>query len=131
MNKSLVDWATVNENTPLRVVFYGRTACINEAQYEEQIQLYECKANEKSNWHIVEPINTYFDYGKSGNSIDERPCFKRLIEDAKENKFDLIVTKDISRLSRNPLDVIRYSNEFKSLGIQVYFIQEDFRKSSK
>ena len=44
----------------------------------------------------------YQDDGFSGLSM-ERPDLKKLLEDAKKGNFDVILTKDLSRLSRNYL----------------------------
>ena len=47
-------------------------------------------------------IDTYIDDGYSGTNFD-RPGVKRLIEDVKAKKINLILVKDLSRLGRNYL----------------------------
>ena len=42
----------------------------------------------------------------SGTGTKKRAAFNSMIEDAKEHKFDLILTKEISRFARNVLDSI-------------------------
>jgi DNA invertase Pin-like site-specific DNA recombinase len=44
-----------------------------------------------------------------------------MIDDAKLDKFDFIVTKEISRFSRNTLDSIRYTQELLAAGVGVLF----------
>ena len=44
-----------------------------------------------------------------------------MIDDARAHKFDLIITKSVSRFARNTLTVLQYTRELKSLGIYVYF----------
>ena len=44
-----------------------------------------------------------------------------MIEDAKRGRFDLIVTKEISRFARNTLDSLRYTRELLRCGVGVYF----------
>lgn len=44
-----------------------------------------------------------------------------MIRDAKNNKFDLIITKEISRFSRCTLDSIKYTKELLEWGVGVYF----------
>ena len=44
-----------------------------------------------------------------------------MINDAYCNKFELIITKEVSRFSRNILDTIAYTRELKALGVGVIF----------
>ena len=53
-------------------------------------------------------ISGYIDEGLSGISTKRRENFNRMIDDAEEGKFDLIITKGISRFVRNTLDSIRF-----------------------
>jgi len=48
-----------------------------------------------------------------------------MINDAKNNKFDLILTKEISRFSRNTLDSIKYTQELLENGVGVYFLNDN------
>ena len=63
----------------------------------------------------------YVDEGVSGTSAERRDSFQRMIRDASRNAFDLIVTKEISRFSRNTLDSIRYTRRLLRYGVGVYF----------
>lgn len=48
-----------------------------------------------------------------------------MIDDAKNKKFDLIITKEISRFARNTLDSIGYTRELKLMGIGVIFMNDN------
>ncbi len=63
---------------------------------------------EKHNWYIVDE---YVDDGYSGTNF-ERPNFKRLIEDIELGKIDIVITKDLSRLGRNYIQVGYYTEEY-------------------
>jgi len=45
-------------------------------------------------------FDTYEDDGISGSSIDARPGFKKLLEDLQNNKFEILLVNEISRISR-------------------------------
>ena len=45
-----------------------------------------------------------------------------MIEDARLGKFDMIVTKEISRFARNTIDSIKYTQLLLSYGVIVFFI---------
>lgn len=44
-----------------------------------------------------------------------------MIEDAAEDKFDLVITKEISRFARNTLDSIQFTRQLLSDGVGVFF----------
>ena len=52
---------------------------------------------------------------------DSRPEFQRLLNDCKQGKIDMIITKSISRFARNTLTVLETVRELKKLRIDVYF----------
>lgn len=61
-------------------------------------------------------IDVYIDDGYSGTNF-ERPGVKRLIEDAKAKRINLILVKDLSRFGRNYIEFGQYTDYlFPSLG---------------
>lgn len=106
---------------PLRVTFYARVSSESDEQLnslDNQITYYTNFINDKKNWTYV---SGYIDEGISGMSTEKRDNFNRMIRDAKDGKFDLIVTKEISRFARNTLDSIRYIRELLGVGVGIYF----------
>lgn len=73
-------------------------------------------------WEMYE---IYVDEGISGTNTKKRDAFNRMIADAREHKFDLIITKEISRFARNIVDSISYTRELKALGIGVMFMNDN------
>lgn len=73
------------------------------------------------------PKGVYSDEGISGTSLQHRDAFVRMIHDCKCGKIDLIVTKSVSRFSRNVLDCIGYVRELKAMQppIGVFFETEN------
>src|SRR5690554_4458839 len=57
----------------------------------------------------------YADRGLSGTSTASRKEFNRMIEAAKAGKIDLIITKSISRFSRNVVDVLQTIKTLREL----------------
>lgn len=74
---------------------------------------------------LWELYNIYVDDGITGTSTKKRVAFNQMIEDAKGGKFDLIITKEISRFARNILDSIGYTRELKNLGVGVIFLNDN------
>ncbi len=66
----------------------------------------------------------YADEGITGTSTSSRAGFLRMIDDALGGQFDLIVTKEVSRFSRNILDAIAYTRRLKAVGVGVLFLND-------
>jgi len=75
-----------------------------------------------NNWIYVDG---YIDEGITGTSDIKRNNFMKMIEDAKNGVFDLIITKEISRFSRNTLDSIKYTRELLNYGVAVLFVNDN------
>lgn len=58
-------------------------------------------------------VDIYADEGISGTSLKHRDSFNRMIADCNAGKIDMIVTKSVSRFSRNIVDCISTVNELK------------------
>lgn len=48
----------------------------------------------------------------------------RMMQDATRGKFDMIITKSISRFGRNTVDTLKYVRGIKEKGIAIYFEEE-------
>ena len=109
----------------LRVCFYARVSTDKDEQLHSlsaQISFFNDYISKVPNWEF---IGSYIDEGISGTSVNKREEFLRMIEDAKKHKFDLILTKEISRFSRSTLDSIKYTQELLTNGVGVYFLNDN------
>ena len=109
----------------LRVCFYARVSTDKDEQLHSlsaQISFFNDYISKVPNWEFV---GSYIDEGISGTQVKNREEFLRMIEDAKRHKFDLILTKEISRFSRSTLDSIKYTQELLANGVGVYFLNDN------
>ena len=112
-------------NINLRVTYYGRVSTTQDIQLSSlsnQEQYFKQMILNNKNWTYIEG---YIDEGITGTSIIKRTNFLRMMNDAKQNKFDLIITKEISRFSRNTLDSIKYTRELLNYGVAVLFLNDN------
>lgn len=112
-------------NIKLRVTNYSRVSTDHNEQkssLKHQETHFKDLIQNNPNW---EYIPSYIDEGISGTTDIKRTSFMKMIEDAKHNKFDLIITKEISRFSRNTLDSIKYTRELLSYGVAVLFLNDN------
>ncbi len=106
---------------PLRVTYYARVSSESDEQLNSlgnQISYYEDLIKRNRNWTFVPG---YIDEGLSGISTKKRENFNRMVEDAAEDKFDLVITKEISRFARNTLDSIQFTRQLLGYGVGVFF----------
>ena len=113
----------------LRVAAYCRVSTATEAQmgsYDNQVQMYMNKIANNPDWQLVD---IYADPDVSGTT-DKRPNFQRMLRDAENKAFDLLLVKSISRFARNTLITIETIRNLKSLGIGCFFEKENIDTSS-
>ena len=109
---------------PLRVTYYARVSSESDEQLnslENQIRYYEDLIRKNRAWTFVPG---YIDEGLSGISTKKRENFNRMVDEAAEDRFDLVITKEISRFARNTLDSIQYTRQLLSHGVGVFFQNE-------
>ena len=107
------------------VVIYARVSTEHEAQLsalDNQIQYYDSILKQHPNWILYD---RYIDEGITGTSTKKRKNFIRMLEDAKEGKFDLIVTREVSRFARNTVDALQETRKLKKIGVEVYFTEDN------
>ena len=114
------------ENPPekRKVAAYARVSTEHEAQhssYEAQIDYYTDLIRSNPNWEFA---GVYSDEGITATSTTRRDGFNRMVKDATEGKFTLIITKSISRFARNTVDSLVTTRKLKEHGVEVYFEKE-------
>lgn len=108
-----------------RVVFYGRVSTEHESQVYamgNQKQWLNDLLEKHLDWDLYKE---FYDEGITGTQIRKRPNFLEMLEEAKKGKFELIVTREVSRFARNVVDTIQCSRDLKEIGVEIYFVQEN------
>lgn len=114
-------------NNLRRVAIYGRVSTEHEAQlsaFENQQAWYDDLTARHPEWSVVE---RYFDRGITGTAAKKRPAFLKMLADAKDGMFDLIVTREVCRFARNTVDTLSITRDLKRLGVEVYFVNDNIR----
>lgn len=92
-----------------------------EKSFETQKEMYTEKIMLNPHWQMA---GIYADEGLTGTIAKKRPQFMKMIEDCRKGKIDAIITKSVSRFSRNNLDCLIYVRELKERGIPIIFEKE-------
>ena len=114
-----------NAGKTRRVAAYARVSTDKMEQqnsYENQLDYYPKLVENRPDWEF---IALYSDEGISATSTKKRDGFNQLINDALDKKFDLIITKSISRFARNTVDSLTTVRKLKAAGVEVRFEKED------
>ena len=104
----------------IKVTFYARVSTTRDEQensIENQITFFTNMILENPNWTYVDG---YVDRIR-GESADNRVEFMKMIDDGKAGKFDLVLTKEVSRFARNTIDSLTYTRELLRAGVGVFF----------
>ena len=113
------------ELTKKKVCAYARVSTLKDVShmsFDTQVQTYTKMITERSDWDFV---GVYADEGKSGTNTHRRPQFSRMLELAKSGHIDLIITKSISRFSRNVIDTVSILQDLRNQGVEVWFENEN------
>lgn len=89
---------------------------------ENQTSFFNDYIQRNPEWEFVA---IYTDEGVTGTSVKNRVEFNRMIQDAKDGKIDLIVTKEVSRFARNTVDTLSYTRELRRINVGVFFINDN------
>lgn len=107
-----------------RVAAYARVSTEKDSMMHSlstQVSYYSELIQRNPAWVYA---GVYADNGLSGTSAD-RPEFQRLLADCRAGKIDRILTKSISRFTRNTVTLLETTRELKALGIDIYFEKEN------
>ena len=108
----------------IQVASYCRVSTDKDDQansFESQQRYFKEYIDRQPDWELY---RVYADEGITGTSTKKRVQFNRMISDAKMGKFKLIITKEVSRFSRNILDTIQFTRELRAIGVGVLFMND-------
>ncbi len=115
----------INQQRKRRVAAYARVSTDSEEQltsYEAQIDYYTNYIKGRDDWEF---ISVYTDEGISGTSTAHREGFKNMLDDALNGRFDLLITKSVSRFARNTVDSLTTIRKLKEKNVECYFEKEN------
>jgi DNA invertase Pin-like site-specific DNA recombinase len=104
----------------IHAAIYARVSTINAGQ-DPTLQTRELQEYcERRGWLV---FDTYVDNGFSGKK-DSRPQLNRMMQDAHERRFSVIVVWRFDRFARSVSHLLRALETFNSLGIQFVSLSE-------
>lgn len=125
---------TIVQKTPKleqkkRVAAYARVSSGKDAMLHSlsaQVSYYSNMIQNHEDWLYV---GVYADESKTGTR-ESRADFQRLIADCNAGKVDMVITKSISRFARNTVTLLQTVREFKKLGVDIFFEEQNIHTMS-
>ena len=114
---------------PKRVAAYARVSSGKDAMLHSlsaQISAYSQMIQQYPGWQYM---GVYADEAVTGTK-DDRADFQRLLTDCRAGRIDLVITKSISRFARNTVTLLETIRELKTLGVDVFFEEENLHSLS-
>jgi len=103
-----------------RAVLYLRVSTTDQTTANQERELREVAS--RMGCQIV---RIYKDHGISGaKSRDKRPEFDRLLRDAAQRKFDMVMAWSVDRLGRSLQDLVGFLSELHALRIDLFLHQQ-------
>lgn len=124
-----VEFSAQNQPCLLKVAAYSRVSSGKDAMLHSlssQVNYYSKLIQEHPGWAYC---GVYADEAVTGTK-EHRNGFQTLLSDCREGKIDLVITKSISRLARNTVTLLQTVRELKSLGVDVYFEEQNIHTMS-
>ena len=113
-----------------RVAAYCRVSTASDEQLislDAQKLHYEDYIQSNDDWEYA---GLYYDEGTTGTKAEVRDGLQALLRDCEDGKIDLIITKSISRFSRNTTDCLAMVRKLVEMGVFIFFEKENINTGS-
>lgn len=114
-----------NAAKKIRFAAYARVSTDSDEQLlslETQKEHYYSFIKNHPGWEYP---GLYYDEGISGTKMDKRNSLLKMLQDCEDGKIDKVITKSISRLSRNTTDTLEMVRKLSKLGVYIFFEKEN------
>nr|WP_271608844.1 recombinase family protein [Bradyrhizobium sp. CCBAU 21359] len=112
----------IEETTRKRATIYARfsTDLQDERSIEDQLSLCQSYAEREG----LTVVSTHEDRARSGGSVMGREGLLRMLDQARERSFDVVIVEALDRLSRDMEDLAGIHKRLSFLGIEIRAVHE-------
>ena len=124
-----VDFQIPMQPKALRVCAYARVSSGKDAMLHSlsaQVSYYNNLIQSHAGWLYC---GVYSDEAITGTK-SQRDGFQRMLASCRAGEIDLVITKSISRFARNTVTLLETVRELKSLGVDVFFEEQNIHTMS-
>lgn len=106
----------------MNVVIYARYSSHSQTEQSIEGQIAVCQEYAKRNNYTI--VGEYIDRALTGTN-DNRPQFKKMIEDSNRKFFNGVLVYQLDRFARNRYDSATYKNKLKKNNVRVFSAKEN------
>ena len=124
-----VDFQIPMQPKALRVCAYARVSSGKDAMLHSlsaQVSYYNSLIQSHADWLYC---GVFSDEAITGTK-SQRDGFQRMLASCRAGEIDLVITKSISRFARNTVTLLQTVRELKSLGVDVFFEEQNIHTMS-
>ena len=107
-----------------KVATFSRTSTDYDSQSKSignQEDIFKAWMDRNSNCILYK---SYIDEAISGTKAKYRTQWKELIQDGKDKKYDILLSKSFSRFGRNMIETLSAIRDLREVGIRIVFIED-------
>ena len=122
--------AASGDGRKIKVAAYARVSTNSEEQLlslQTQRMHYENFIQSNGDWEFA---GLFYDEGLSGTKMTNRQGLLSMLDACEKGLIDRVITKSISRLSRNTTDCLSMIRRLTELGVSIYFEKENIDTAS-
>ena len=122
--------AESGDRRKIKVAAYARVSTNSEEQLlslQTQRMHYENFIQSNGDWEFA---GLFYDEGLSGTKMTNRQGLLSMLDACEKGLIDRVITKSISRLSRNTTDCLSMIRKMSELGVSIYFEKENIDTAS-
>lgn len=111
-----------------RCAVYARVSTDMQGEsLENQVEYAQEYVRRLGEGYQLEPDCVYTDFDQSGyyTRFLQRPAIQRALADAKQGRYDVIVFKEISRISRDQAEHVEIVSRFTQVGVRMIAINDN------
>ena len=119
------DEKTNEINVKRKVAAYARVSTDETDQlnsYQVQIKEFTERIKNNPEWDFA---GMFSDEGITGTNMKKRIGMQKMLDAARNGDIDMIITKSISRLARNTVDMLTVIKEMREIKVEIYFEKEN------
>lgn len=119
------DVKTNEINIKRKVAAYARVSTDETDQlnsYQVQIKEFTERIKNNPEWEFA---GMFSDEGITGTNMKKRIGIQKMLDAARNGEIDMIITKSISRLARNTVDMLTVIKEMREINVEIYFEKEN------
>lgn len=108
-----------------RVAAYCRVSTSLDDQlnsFDRQEQMYRAEIMQHDDWELYK---IFFDKGLSGTDVLNRRGFLTMVDAGLEREYDILITREVSRLSRNIQHFYEFIRPLVKAGVWIIFIDDE------